>query len=238
MSGKPTKKPRKEENVATLRLKNSRVHSCNPNDGFYCEPCGVTHYQSIYQHMLFKGTCPPSVYFLTLQDKMLKGHIYLLQRHKEHPKFFQSPGKFVMFSVKMSNNLMKSKFSLELLQQQDKNWNVLMPIVERVVGGKEVGKKTVFHLAAELAAEDGGPKDSDWMMDQSDNIEMDWKIEHNWKVASLGYTEEQQLLMEKTRHEMGQALMSKLRFKWPCSGDPFYNGRVVEKTGKMPLLKN
>lgn len=234
----PSKKPKTNNpnNVATKRIKNSRIHNCNPNDGYRCEPCGVVHYQSIYQHQFFQCACPQSVYYLTLQDKMFKAYQYLLQRHKEDSVLFKAPGAFVMISCKMSNDLMENKLSLEILQQQDKNWNVLMPIVLRVAGGKPIfGKKTVFELMAELVEEnDVGAGKFDWLCDKNGKIETKWKLQTDWMEGCLSYTKEEQQIMEETRDKQVKELAGKLhKYQLPCTGKAHFDGIEDE----MPLLK-
>ena len=199
-----------------------RLHKVSPGDQFFCECCkNLT--KNPKQHMYYE--CAVSQYYILCKEKMREAYLYLLQRSKEWPDTFHTPGRFVMFKASITKRLMK-RLSPDVLFSQDDDWNVLMPITTDVGGLKKCTEMTFFdHLNAVLVNELGCDSRSqkfythEYSPQSGESVtalNLDWNLHHDTKSSSLVYTHEEQITMEITRFKIVKKWQNKVRYPLMC----------------------
>ena len=195
-----------------------RAHDSTPGDLYHCQCCGEWPL-NIYQHQFFK--CEKSQYYLQLQDKFREAYLYLSLRNYEKPATYDPPGHMIMFKGTLVTKLM-DKFPITMLEQQSPRWNVLMPIMTDVNGSgtyRTTGKTFFDHLneiIESLQTDNGDQKF--WIQSLTrPGPHVTWELHHEPHRPTVGWTREEQMLMETTRYNIVQKWSGHVRYFLPCT---------------------
>ena len=135
-------------------------HFIYSQDVLHCGYCQVPITNPV-QHQ--GENCQAARHHTIMTDRFRDAHLYLKQRHYEHPAYYEDPGHFVMYHPRLTKEMM-NKIPLEVLEAQGTDWNVLMPIQTTLNLKKAAKKKYVADHMNALLEEYGQLKDkSGWM---------------------------------------------------------------------------
>ena len=191
-----------------------RKHYVAPGEKLWCACCGDTRDNGdIYQHF---GSCLFAQYYVKLQDKFREGFLYLSQRNHENPDTWSQTGAFFMLKPEHTQAMM-DKFPRSLLDTQDQNWNVLMPIklFSQPYGGGATEAVAdgyvhdfIIQIARQLRIKHTEMTEAMFVTkfdDKNGNSSKaikNWDLKHKPTESRVKWSQQEQFIMEEGRREI------------------------------------